>query len=369
MNMHKAIHTATGWLNGATVSTLLNLVTAARPLSIGIADTSLDVKSHRSFIHRMAAIPTGLVERLFCPVNVENQHWVLVVLSLSLSPPPPPGGPDSAHENKKPVSPRFACFDSFWGSEGSSSGGSGGGFLDRVGAKMVDFISKLHAVAVLENMSRPSLFPTSALALAPTVSCFLSYQLMPQQQDAANCGVAVVVAALHLATGHMFSTGVDYSLWRKVLACLLLVGSSSSDNSIPISILGDDYFPTGPEPAATTTTTNGNGDTRQAWLTSAFRRADDALRNLVDVHSIFSTLHKDLTENTELKSVFVSMSEQQQQEDGNGVSMSMYKEMEQNVANALGKVNALLPRIQEAYEQAETARKRYVWEMNMGKAN
>jgi len=210
MGPHDDVDNAEGWLRGASVARLVAMVTAARPLTVCVADSSLEPSSVRSLTHRMAMLEHG-AEQILVPVNSKQNHWVLAAVPLAAS--------------RQPI----LLFDSIRGRTDSHS--------LTAQQSINSYLVKLRQIFADLGCEVP-------LSISSPMGLFLDAEC-PQQNKAGECGIALVVSALHLAVGRFLPLNTDYALWRKTFSYVL----ADTDNSTwPAMLPTKDFSPVNPEP-------------------------------------------------------------------------------------------------------------------------
>jgi hypothetical protein len=167
------------WITGTVINDVLG------ELSQGMGDgemlvvDSALVTDPRAMCRRLGLIgriASGDKRRIFLPLNIDNRHWVLVVLDQSAW--------------------RIELYDSL-------SRGSGSGEIQPEITKAI------------------RAFFDAAMPTANYDDWTWDTPLCTKQKDAFNCGVAILVCAVHLAAHIPLPQHADWTLWRLLFAVFL----------------------------------------------------------------------------------------------------------------------------------------------------
>ncbi|KAK1762511.1 hypothetical protein QBC33DRAFT_601343 [Phialemonium atrogriseum] len=185
------------WLDDTAISDALVFVAALRPLRFITVDPLLvapDKTVPAGYWQRLhyLAVPDSTI---LVPMNIDNAHWCLAAVK---SREPAAGGP--------------ACqiFDSYPTQH----------FRARSKNLAATFLNGLTASAPRGGVwAAVAQANGQAAARQPSFSVF-TFPYTPEQSDMIECGVAVIVVALHLAGNLPLPEQIDYAMWRDVLGLL-----------------------------------------------------------------------------------------------------------------------------------------------------
>ncbi|KAK1827994.1 hypothetical protein QBC39DRAFT_360384 [Podospora conica] len=178
----ECLSNSTGWLTGQCIASLLDLVSAAAPLSSCIADTSCTATARMIENGCLAAARTSAAT-IILPLHLPTKHWCLAVLPLT----------GEGH---------IEAFDSMPSTANT-----------RTIRRMVrDFIHQL--VQVWPSDARP--LPASFRTDTPDV-VFLNG---PAQDNTYDCGVAVIMVAMHVVANVRLPRTCLLGQWRRILCFL-----------------------------------------------------------------------------------------------------------------------------------------------------
>jgi hypothetical protein len=185
-----------GWLSGDTVTKLLAIVSAGRPASIYAADTSLVVRPRSPFLNKLRSPDLTTV---LLPLHLQN-HWVLGSVSRDAG--------------------NIVLYDSMSTATHSAHAES----------LIQNYLGDVCRIIDVPGTNDK---PTSNDARSPvwlsrsrSLSCLDLH--CPSQNNAHDCGVAVIVCAMHAVLGKHLPKWTTYGLWRDVF-CVLL-----TDPTVPI---------------------------------------------------------------------------------------------------------------------------------------
>lgn len=207
---HECLTQPEAWLTGQCIVDLLYVVSAGRAESICIADTSCSAGPRMLRGGGCLEAATTSATVILLPLHLDGNHWALAVLSLK------EGG-------------LIELFDSLPS-------------LDRTenAEKLVrEFLSELVDVWPMENHSQlPAGWQTGRPRLVSMAG--------PAQTNLHDCGVAIVVVAMHVIAEQRLPRKCCFGMWRR-LFCSLLPGEgvrfdlTPTDVSPLLTVPGTDY--------------------------------------------------------------------------------------------------------------------------------
>ncbi|KAK1749919.1 hypothetical protein QBC47DRAFT_395223 [Echria macrotheca] len=200
-----------GWLTGSAVYDLVDMVTAARFQDMALVEVS-DTFTERGLVKRMSFAHLQTARQVIGILHLNGNHWCLAVIPLS----------DASHHPT-------LFYNSMLRDER---------YLVAAKSQLGRFLPALRDAWTKANATKPPQLQRKA-PLSLSYPPLMLPQAIPQQENASDCGIGVVVAALHISAGITLPAETDFLWWRRAFRCLV---QDAGDPNKETAIIAPHFF-------------------------------------------------------------------------------------------------------------------------------